>query len=87
MAKETEIIRHHHERYDGRGYPAGLKGNKIPHLSRIITLADSFDAMTSDRPYREGMSIEKALEEIKRCKNSQFDPELADLFINNVAIS
>ena len=87
MAKETEIIRHHHERYDGRGYPAGLKGNKIPHLSRIITLADSFDAMTSDRPYREGMSIEKALEEIKRCKDSQFDPELADLFINNVAIS
>ncbi|TFH48813.1 MAG: HD domain-containing protein, partial [Methanothrix sp.] len=87
MAKETEIIRHHHERYDGRGYPAGLKGNEIPHLSRIITLADSFDAMTTDRPYREGMSIEKALEEIKRCKGSQFDPELADIFINNVAIS
>ncbi len=87
MAKETEIIRHHHERYDGRGYPAGLKGKEIPHLSRIISLADSFDAMTSDRPYRDGMSIEKAIEEIERCKGSQFDPELAEIFINHVALS
>jgi HD-GYP domain-containing protein (c-di-GMP phosphodiesterase class II) len=85
MAKETEIIRHHHERYDGYGYPAGLKGNDIPYLSRIITLADSFDAMTSDRPYRKGMSIQDALEEIKRCKGKQFDPSLADTFINKVA--
>ena len=87
MAKETEIIRHHHERYDGRGYPTGLKGKEIPHLSRIISLADSFDAMTSDRPYRDGMSIEKAVEEIERCKGSQFDPELAEIFINHVALS
>ncbi len=87
MAKETEIIRHHHERYDGRGYPAGLKGKEIPYLSRIISLADSFDAMTSDRPYRDGMSIEKAIEEIERCKGSQFDPELAEIFINHVALS
>lgn len=87
MAKETDIIRHHHERYDGRGYPAGLKGKEIPHLSRIISLADSFDAMTSDRPYRDGMSIEKAIEEIERCKGSQFDPELAEIFINHVALS
>lgn len=85
MAKETEIIRHHHERYDGKGYPSGLKGQQIPFLSRIITLADAFDAMTSDRPYRKGMSIEKALEEIQRCKGSQFDPDLADIFINKVA--
>jgi len=87
MAKETEIIRHHHERYDGRGYPAGLKGKEIPYLSRIISLADSFDAMTSDRPYRDGMSIEKAVEEIERCKGSQFDPELAEIFIHHVALS
>ena len=87
MAKETEIIRHHHERYDGGGYPSGLKGKEIPYLSRIITLADSFDAMTSDRPYRDGLSIEKALEEIERCKGSQFDTELAEIFINSVAMS
>ena len=87
MRKETEIIRHHHERYDGKGYPAGLKGKEIPRLSRIIALADSFDAMTTDRPYRAGMSIEKALEEIERCKGSQFDSELAEIFINNIALS
>jgi response regulator RpfG family c-di-GMP phosphodiesterase len=85
MAKETEIIRYHHERYDGYGYPAGLRGREIPYLSRIITLADSFDAMTSDRPYRKGMSIPDAVEEIKRCKGKQFDPSLADTFISKVA--
>ncbi len=85
MAKETEIIRHHHERYDGRGYPSGLKGNDIPYLSRIITLADSFDAMTSDRPYRKGMTIQEAVEEIRRCKGGQFDPVLADIFIECIA--
>lgn len=85
MARETEIIRHHHERYDGKGYPAGLKGEEIPFLSRIITLADSFDAMTSDRPYRKGMSVENALEVIRRCKSTQFDPDLAEIFIKEVA--
>jgi putative nucleotidyltransferase with HDIG domain len=85
MSKETEIIRHHHERYDGRGYPSGLKGKEIPYLSRIITLADSFDAMTSDRPYRKGMSFEEALKEINECKGRQFDPVLAEIFINKVA--
>jgi putative nucleotidyltransferase with HDIG domain len=81
MSKETEIIRHHHERYDGRGYPSGLKGKEIPYLSRIITLADSFDAMTADRPYRNGMSIEDAVREINECKGRQFDPVLAEIFI------
>lgn len=85
MGKETEVIRYHHERYDGLGYPAGLKGREIPYLSRIITLADSFDAMTSDRPYRKGMSIPDAIEEIERCKGRQFDPSLADTFISKVA--
>lgn len=85
MYKETEIIRHHHERYDGRGYPSGLKGKEIPYLSRIITLADSFDAMTSDRPYRKGMSIEDAIREINECKGRQFDPVLAEIFISRVA--
>ncbi len=85
MAKETEIIRHHHERFDGRGYPSGLKEIEIPYLSRIISLADSFDAMTSDRPYRKGMSVAEAVAEINQCKGKQFDPVLADIFIEKVA--
>jgi putative nucleotidyltransferase with HDIG domain len=85
MAKETEIIRHHHERYDGRGYPLGLKGQDIPYLSRIITLADSFDAMTADRPYRNGMTIPEAIQEIIRCKGRQFDPVLAELFLEKIS--
>ncbi|HOO44783.1 MAG TPA: response regulator [Deltaproteobacteria bacterium] len=85
MSRETEIIRHHHEHYNGKGYPAGLKGEEIPYLSRIISLADAFDAMTSDRPYRKGMTVEMAIEEIRRCKGIQFDPELADIFIEKIA--
>ncbi len=74
------VILHHHERYDGRGYPEGLEGDRIPRLARIIAIADSFDAMTSDRSYREAMSPFAALDQIRTCKGTQFDPELADLF-------
>ena len=81
MQRETEIIRYHHERYDGKGYPAGLKGDEIPLLSRIIALADAFDAMTSERPYRSALSKEEAILEINRCKGTQFDPFLAESFI------
>lgn len=84
MARETEIIRFHHERFDGRGYPAGMCGREIPLLSRIITLADSYDAMTSDRPYRRSLSVNTAIEEITRCSGTQFDPELAEIFIHKV---
>ncbi len=76
-----KIIRHHHERWDGKGYPDGLSGNDIPFLTRIITLADSFQAMTASRPYKRKLNIEEAIQEIKRCKGTQFDPELADYFI------
>jgi putative nucleotidyltransferase with HDIG domain len=85
MHRETDIIRHHHERFDGRGYPDGLKGNEIPYLSRILTLADTFDAMTSERPYRKALSTKDAISEITRCKGSQFDPMLADSFIETLS--
>lgn len=76
------IIRAHHERWDGSGYPIGLKGEKIPLEARILALADSFDAMTSDRPYRKTLSVEDALKEIKSCAGTQFDPQLVEYFLS-----
>ncbi len=74
-------LRCHHERWDGKGYPNGLKGEEIPISGRIIALADTYDAMTSTRSYRQALSHETAMAEIKRCAGTQFDPVLADLFI------
>jgi len=74
-------VRHHHERYDGGGYPDGLKGEAIPRIARFLAVADTFDAMTSDRPYRKGLAPEKALEEIERNAGTQFDPEFALAFV------
>jgi len=71
----------HHERWDGKGYPQGLEGEKIPLLSRILAIADAFDAMTNDRAYRTAISKQEALEEIERCAGTQFDPQIAQLFI------
>ena len=73
-------IRHHHERWDGTGYPDGLSGEEIPLLARIIALADSYDAMISDRPYRQGLSIKKVQEEIEKNAGVQFDPHMVSLF-------
>lgn len=73
-------ILHHHEHYDGRGYPSGLKGDSIPVEGRILAIADAYDAMTSPRPYREQLSPQDALSELKRCAGTQFDPELVGLF-------
>ena len=73
-------IRHHHERYDGYGYPHGLKGETIPLGSRILAVADSYDAMTSDRPYRPALSSEKALKELEVNAGKQFDPKLVQVF-------
>lgn len=74
-------IRHHHERYDGAGYPSGLKGDDIPIIARIIAVADSFDAMTSDRPYRKGLSVETAVEELRKNSGTQFDPSAVKSFL------
>jgi putative two-component system response regulator len=79
MAKE--IARHHHERWDGTGYPDGLKGNDIPESARIIALADVFDALTTKRPYKTVWSIEDALQEIQRNAGGHFEPRLVNLFI------
>lgn len=75
-------LKYHHERYDGKGYPDGLTGKQIPISSRIIAIADTYDAMTSDRSYRSALPHDVAISEIKRCAGSQFDPELADLFVS-----
>ena len=76
------IVKHHHERFDGNGYPSKLVGEQIPYLARIAAVADSFDAMTSKRTYRNAMPIEDVKQEIKRCSGTQFDPNIAEAFLN-----
>ena len=76
------IIKHHHERYDGNGYPSGLKGLDIPYLSRILTIVDSFDAMTSNRTYNKVKTKEEAIKELRDHAGKQFDPDLVEKFIN-----
>jgi diguanylate cyclase (GGDEF)-like protein/putative nucleotidyltransferase with HDIG domain len=73
-------IQHHHEHYNGQGYPSGLSGETIPFEARILSIADSFDAMTSPRPYRSQLSFADAMRELKRCAGTQFDPVLVDMF-------
>lgn len=72
----------HHEKYDGTGYPGRLKGDEIPFLAKIASIADSFDAMTSRRTYRDSLPIETVIDEFERCKGTQFDPELTDAFLD-----
>ena len=75
------IVKHHHERYDGKGYPARLAGEDIPYLARIVAVADTFDAMTSRRSYRQALDFDYTMNEIERCKGTQFDPAIADVFL------
>ena len=77
----TPIVRHHHERYDGAGYPAGLKGEEIPLLARVLSVADAYEAMIADRPYRRGRSESDAIIELKGCAGRQFDPVVVDAFV------
>ncbi|MCT4642839.1 MAG: HD-GYP domain-containing protein [Bacteriovoracaceae bacterium] len=82
--KVAKHAKHHHERFDGRGYPDGLKGDEIPFYARIILISDTFDAMTSTRVYRKGLSYEVAFQELIEFSGSQFDPTLVKLFIQGM---
>jgi len=77
----VDLVRHHHERFDGTGYPDGLRGEEIPLTARVFAVADSFDAMTSDRPYRGAMGVERALVEIEGGAGTQFDPDMVRVFV------
>jgi HD-GYP domain-containing protein (c-di-GMP phosphodiesterase class II) len=81
LAPVLPIIRSHHERWDGTGYPDGLKGKSIPHLARIVAIANAFDAMTADQPYRAAFPLDQALAELKAGAGSQFDPALVEVFL------
>jgi putative nucleotidyltransferase with HDIG domain len=81
LASVIPIVRSHHERWDGCGYPDKLAGEQIPRLARIVAVCDAFDAMTSDRPYREGIAADQAFAEIERQRGKQFDPVIADAFL------
>ena len=81
LAASLPGVRHHHERWDGRGYPDGLAGENIPRLARFLAVADTYDAMTSDRPYRKGLPMETALAEIHKGAGTQFDPTMAYAFV------
>jgi HD-GYP domain-containing protein (c-di-GMP phosphodiesterase class II) len=82
--KVAENARLHHERFDGKGYPLGLKGQDIPLSARIILIADTFDAMTSTRPYRKGLPYEVAFDELIQFSGTQFDPKLVEIFIEGM---
>jgi HD-GYP domain-containing protein (c-di-GMP phosphodiesterase class II) len=84
LGEAARVIRHHHERFDGTGYPDRLSGEAIPLPARIFAVADSFDAMVSDRPYRQGRSVEFALREIQSGTGTQFDPEIVTIFVDMI---
>ncbi len=82
LHKYIPTVKHHHERYDGTGYPDRLSGDAIPLLAQIVALADTYDAMTSSRPYRKGLSQKEAVDEIRLCAGSQFNPHLIEPFLD-----
>ena len=81
LREAIPYVLYHHERWDGHGYPSGKAGEEIPIEARVLAVADAFDAMTSDRPYRRALSRTEALAEVERCAGTQFDPEIARLFL------
>jgi putative two-component system response regulator len=84
MDREQFIIRHHHERMDGKGYPAGITGDQLDDLTKIIIVVDSYDAMTSRRNYRDNMSMDEAVEELFSCSGTQFDPNMVEYFSRSI---
>jgi diguanylate cyclase (GGDEF)-like protein/putative nucleotidyltransferase with HDIG domain len=82
LSRAAQVVLHHHEAYDGSGYPSKLSGENIPLGARIFAVADAFDAMTTDRPYRKALPVATALAEIKRCRGKQFDPQIVDTFLS-----
>jgi len=86
FARGMDIVRNHHERWDGEGYPDGLKGLDIPLGARVIAVADSFDAMTSDRPYRAGMPTDKAIQILREGRGQQWEPMIIDAFLRQLEI-
>jgi len=82
FAGAADLVLCHHERYDGDGYPHGMKGEAIPVCARIFALVDTLDAMTSDRPYRKALTFQAVLDEVVRCSGQQFDPRLVDIFLS-----
>jgi HD-GYP domain-containing protein (c-di-GMP phosphodiesterase class II) len=82
LKAESQVVLHHHERFDGTGYPYGLKGHAIPLAARILAVADAFDAMTSERPYRSSLLMREALEELYSNAGGQFDPRVVEAFLN-----
>lgn len=84
IGEASLVVRHHHEWFDGTGYPEGLRGGEIPLAARIFSVVDSFDAMTSDRPYRSAFALERALQEIDDGAGTQFDPDVVQVFIDIV---
>jgi two-component system, cell cycle response regulator len=85
LSRVRRIVRHDHERWDGTGYPDGLRGPQIPIGARIVYVVDAYHAMVSDRPYRRAMPVEDARAELRRCAGSQFDPAVVEAFLEVVA--
>src|SRR4029079_7646144 len=84
MSETLPGIRYHHERSDGKGYPAGLAGKDIPVMGRLMAVADAFSAMTTDRPYRKGMSVTEAVKRLREGMGTQFDPSMAQAFLRSL---
>ncbi|HDH33855.1 MAG TPA: response regulator [Nitrospirae bacterium] len=82
LEEAIPVVLYHHERYDGKGYPEGIEGENIPLVARIVGVADAVDAMMSDRPYRDALSIDKVSNELKRCSGIQFDSKMVDLILS-----
>jgi len=86
LKKIASVIRHHHEYYDGTGYPEGLKGEEIPLVARVLTVADTVDAMGADRPYRKGRTRDEIVTELRRCSGTQFDPVVVDAYLRALRV-